>query len=114
MRHPLPFLLGAVEISTTHFLPSLIWLLVFVNNSETPVFLFLFSPKDTKTSKKKNRRRLWSKAYLLIFGATNPDLVNRDFIRPPTMNIDPLIFLRVGQQADLGMRFSWFGQLTGG
>lgn len=38
MRHPLPFLLGAVEISTTHSLPSLIWLLVFVNNSETPVF----------------------------------------------------------------------------
>lgn len=30
------------------------------------------------------------------------------------MNIDPLIFLRVGQQAALGMRFSWFGQLTGG
>ena len=38
VRHPLPFLLGAVEISTTHFLPNLIWLLVFVNNSETPVF----------------------------------------------------------------------------
>lgn len=34
-------------------------------------------------------------------------------MRLPTMNIDPLIFLRVGQQAALGVRFSWFGQLTG-
>lgn len=30
------------------------------------------------------------------------------------MNIDPLIFLRVGQQAPLGVWFLWLGQLTGG